>query len=77
MPAFGRSLVIDPWGPILAQAADTEAIVEATLDLERVAVVRRAIPALAHRRPAIYAPESVEIVDAAAPAAALGPTGAR
>jgi predicted amidohydrolase len=74
MPAFGRSLVIDPWGTILAQAADTEAIVEATLDLERVAVVRQAIPALAHRRPDVYDPAAVHVVD---PSASLEPAGGR
>jgi predicted amidohydrolase len=62
MPAFGRSMVIDPWGTVLAQAPDTEAIVEATLDIDRVAVVRRAIPALANRRPAVYDPDAVEVV---------------
>jgi len=49
-PAFGRSMVIDPWGTVLAQAPDHEAIVHATLDLDRAAAVRRAIPVLANRR---------------------------
>jgi deaminated glutathione amidase len=54
-PAFGRSMVIDPWGTVVAQAADTVAIVRAELDLDRVAAVRRQIPALANRRPDTYA----------------------
>ena len=53
-PAFGRSMVIDPWGTIVAQAADTVAIVRAELDLDRVAAVRRQIPVLANRRPDAY-----------------------
>ena len=53
-PAFGRSMVIDPWGTIVAQAADTVAIVRAELDLDRVAAVRRQIPVLANRRPDTY-----------------------
>ncbi len=53
-PAYGRSMVIDPWGTVVAQAPDTVAIVHATLDLDRVAAVRRQIPALANRRPAAY-----------------------
>jgi predicted amidohydrolase len=47
-------MVIDPWGTILAQAPDAVAIVHATLDLSRVDTVRRGIPVLANRRPAVY-----------------------
>jgi len=53
-PAFGRSMVIDPWGTVIAQAPDTVSIVRAELDLDRVAAVRRQIPALANRRPDTY-----------------------
>lgn len=53
-PAFGRSMVIDPWGIVVAQAPDREAIVRAVIDTDRVAAVRRQIPALANRRPASY-----------------------
>ena len=49
-PAYGRSMVVDPWGTIIAQAADTVGIIHAELDLDRVASVRRQIPALANRR---------------------------
>jgi predicted amidohydrolase len=53
-PAFGRSMVIDPWGVVVAQAPDGEAIVHAVIDTGRVAAVRRQIPALANRRPSTY-----------------------
>jgi predicted amidohydrolase len=53
-PAYGRSMIVDPWGTVIAQAADTVGIVRAELDLDRVAAVRRQIPALANRRPAAY-----------------------
>lgn len=53
-PAFGRSMVIDPWGTIVAQAPDAVSIVHAELDIDRVAAVRRQIPALANRRPDTY-----------------------
>ena len=53
-PAFGRSMVIDPWGTVIAQGPDTVAIVRAELDLDRVAAVRREIPVLANRRPDAY-----------------------
>ena len=53
-PSFGRSMVVDPWGTVIAQAPDTVGVITAELDLERVAEVRRQIPALANRRPDAY-----------------------
>ena len=53
-PAYGHSMVIDPWGIVVAQAPDRECIVRATIDTDRVAAVRRQIPALANRRPGAY-----------------------
>ncbi len=52
--AYERSMVIDPWGTVLAQAPDRVGIVRAELDLEQVAAVRRGIPTLANRRPDAY-----------------------
>jgi predicted amidohydrolase len=40
----GRSMAIDPWGIVLAQAPDGPGVVVAELDLDRVAAVRRQIP---------------------------------
>jgi predicted amidohydrolase len=54
-PAFGRSMVVDPWGTVVAQAPDAVSIVRAELDMDRVAAVRRQIPVLANRRPDAYA----------------------
>ena len=53
-PSFGRTMVIDPWGTVVAQAPDRVGIVRADIDTERVASVRRQIPALANRRPDAY-----------------------
>jgi deaminated glutathione amidase len=53
-PSYGRSMVIDPWGTVIAQAPDAVTIVRADLDLDRVAQVRRGIPALANRRADVY-----------------------
>jgi deaminated glutathione amidase len=50
-PAFGRSMIVDPWGTVIAQAPDRVGIVVAELDLGRVRSIRRQIPALANRRP--------------------------
>jgi deaminated glutathione amidase len=49
--SFGRAMIVDPWGEILAEVADGPGYALAELDLERVAEVRRAIPVGAHRRP--------------------------
>jgi nitrilase len=47
---WGHSLVADPWGVVLAQRdEDGEGVVVATLDAERLAQVRRQLPALEHR----------------------------
>jgi nitrilase len=47
---FGHSLVVDPWGEVLAVQAEGEGVVLATFDRERLASVRRRLPALEHRR---------------------------
>lgn len=49
-PAFGRSMIVDPWGTVIAQAPDRVGIVGAELDLARVRSVRGQIPSLANRR---------------------------
>jgi deaminated glutathione amidase len=51
IPAWGHSMVVDPWGRVVAAAESDEAIVRAELDLSRVAAARRQIPVLANRRP--------------------------
>jgi deaminated glutathione amidase len=47
---FGRSMIIDPWGTVLAQAPDTVGIVTADLDIERLENIREELPSLANRR---------------------------
>ena len=53
-PAFGRTMIVDPWGTVVAQAPDRVGIVRAELDTARVASIRRQIPVLANHRPAAY-----------------------
>lgn len=50
----GRSMIVDPWGVVLAQAPDTECFVTADLDLSAQQDVRTRIPSLTNRRPATY-----------------------
>ena len=50
----GRSMIVDPWGIVLAHAPDRECHIVADLDLEAQARIRRDLPALANRRPGAY-----------------------
>jgi predicted amidohydrolase len=51
----GRSMIVDPWGLVLAQAPDEETFVVADLDLERQEEIRAKLPSLANRRAGAYA----------------------
>jgi deaminated glutathione amidase len=50
----GRSMIVDPWGLVLALAPDEETVITADLDLDRQADIRRRLPSLASRRPTAY-----------------------
>jgi deaminated glutathione amidase len=52
--AGGRSLIVDPWGLVLAQAPDAVGYVVAELDLERQREIRERLPSLANRRADAY-----------------------
>jgi predicted amidohydrolase len=47
---YGNSMIVDPWGRVLARAADQEGVVVAPIDLEYQERVRRELPALKHVR---------------------------
>ncbi len=51
----GRSLIVDPWGLVLATAPDTECAIVADLDLQNLRDIRRRLPSVARRRPEAYA----------------------
>jgi deaminated glutathione amidase len=53
-PSYGRSLIADPWGIVLAQAPDEETVISAELDRERLREIRRNLPSLANRQAAAY-----------------------
>jgi deaminated glutathione amidase len=53
--SFGGSLIVDPWGEVLARAADEECFIAADLDLSRQEEVRDQLPSLANRVPTAYA----------------------
>ena len=47
---YGHSLIVDPWGTVVAQAGDGPGVIVATIDRKRTAQVRRELPCLQHRR---------------------------
>jgi predicted amidohydrolase len=51
---FGHSMVIDPWGEIVAEAGEEETILRAELELPLVDAVRAKIPVFEDRRPSLY-----------------------
>jgi predicted amidohydrolase len=51
----GRSMIVDPWGLVLAGAPDAETAIVADLDFDNLHRIRRRLPALTHRRPEVYA----------------------
>jgi predicted amidohydrolase len=52
--SYGGSMIVDPWGEILARATDEETFIVADLDLARQDEVREKLPSLANRMPAAY-----------------------
>lgn len=48
---YGHSLIIDPWGEVLAESGVDPGVIVATLDLAKVDEVRGKVPSLKHVRP--------------------------
>jgi len=51
---YGRSMIVDPWGTVLATCRDHDGYALATLDLDYLDRFRAEFPALANRRPEVY-----------------------
>lgn len=47
---FGHSMIVDPWGAVIAQMSNQEGFVTARLDLDYLRAVRARIPVSQHRR---------------------------
>lgn len=52
--AFGRSMVINPWGLVVRQAADGVSTITAEIDLETLRETRKRFPALQHIRADLF-----------------------
>jgi len=58
---WGRSMIVNPWGTVLATAPDEETVIHATIDKATLERVRRQVPSLANRMPDRYVwPDAVE-----------------
>jgi predicted amidohydrolase len=53
-PSYGRSLIADPWGLVVAQAPDEQTVIVAELDRAHLENVRTKLPSLANRQPNAY-----------------------
>jgi predicted amidohydrolase len=51
---YGHSMIINPWGTILAEAPDSETSVVADVDLDEMDRIRQQLPCLKNRRPTAY-----------------------
>ena len=54
MLAYGNSLVVDPWGTVVARASDGERILYANIDLDYLEEVRNRMQTLENRQPSAY-----------------------
>jgi deaminated glutathione amidase len=60
---FGHSLIVDPWGEILAEStSDGPDVITAVLDLDEVTKRRQQIAVMDFRRPDLYS-EAVHVVE--------------
>lgn len=52
--AYGHSMVVNPWGIVIAEAKSDEEIIYANLDLSKIKEIREQIPVLKNRRVDLY-----------------------
>jgi deaminated glutathione amidase len=54
MECHGHSMIVGPWGEVMAEAPDGEGVIVADLTADTVAEVRTRLPSLHNRRPGVY-----------------------
>lgn len=52
--SWGHSMIVGPWGEVLAEVESGEGFAVADLDFDRLREVRGSLPSVAHRRPHLY-----------------------
>jgi len=52
--SYGHSMIVDPWGSVIAQCSEGESVSSAYIDLEYLEKVRKNMPVWSHRRNDIY-----------------------
>ncbi len=52
--AYGNSMIVDPWGTVIARASDKPGVILAEIDLDYLDDVRRRNPSVANRRTDVY-----------------------
>ena len=57
--AYGKTIIIDPWGNIIAKSSDREGVILAEIDLDYVEEIRSKIGTLKNRRVDIYKVEEI------------------
>jgi predicted amidohydrolase len=52
--SWGHSMIVGPWGEVLAEVESGEGIAFADLDFDRLEEIRGSLPSVAHRRPGLF-----------------------
>ena len=47
---YGHSMIVDPWGEVLAELAEGAGVTVAEIDVDRLEKIRKNFPSLTHRR---------------------------
>lgn len=53
-PTYGRSLIVDPWGNVIAQASDKPCVITGEIDLDYREKIKRQVLTLENRREDVY-----------------------
>ena len=52
--SYGHSMIVDPWGKVIARIEEGEGVASADLDLAKISKIRQEMPVCEHRRPDLY-----------------------